>query len=183
MPMWKLQRIILVTLILGIVVMVGTSIVSQAQLTLEYGNLKHDRVTLDWSKPTTIAEADFGKYEIARYKGCGGTLILDKTYTINEFSTTAMEDSGLSSETDYSYEVGAFRSGMAFPDEQSPLICVKTPERPIDWGMVGWGFIAIGVVMFVFSILSVFLMGRPLMIPIIIGVVFILIGWVILQVS
>lgn len=153
----------------------------QAQLTIESVEEKDDRITVEWSQ-TSISPGIFEKYELIRYRGCGAGRTQEKTLTVLEWDTLRLTDDGLSPDTQYSYQVGAYRIGEGFPAETSPIICTSTTETPITLS-IGWGLIGIGATIIAINIVAMIFIGRPSFIALIIGIILVMAGVILLQVS
>ena len=156
---------------------------AEGQMTIDIVDRTHDSVTIEWTPSPLVPPGIFEKYELIRYKGCGVDRVREKTITITDWDTQRYTDSGLSPDTQYSYQVGAYRLGEVLPAESSPPSeCAKTHSTPI-WITIGWVLIGIGVIIIVVNVLLMIFAGMPSFTFLMAGVIIVLIGIVLVQVS
>lgn len=183
MTMRVATRLILVSIALFALLSLLMLSGAEGQMTIDIVDRTYESMTIEWTPSSLVPPGIFEKYELIRYRGCGADRTREKTITITDWNTQRYTDSGLSPDTQYSYQVGAYRMGEALPAESSPVSeCAKTHSTPI-WITIGWVLIGIGVIIIVVNVLLMIFAGMPSLTFLMAGIIVVLIGITLVQVS
>ena len=152
----------------------------QGQLTVTVYDVEYDHATIQWT-PTSIPPALFAKYEVTRYKGCGGAAQVDKTYEIANRNITSLSDGILQADQQYAYQVAAFRTGQTVPDETSSQVCARTPPTPyfISWR---WPLVIIGAICAGIGLFGTFFVRRSMKFLAIVGAMLVVFGLIMMTI-